>query len=54
MMIIFSLYTGFPDYDTLLAFYGTVLEEYAKVMRQSRSGKSKQKLRVVETSNFLC
>ena len=41
-------YTGFPDYDTLLAFYGTVLEEDAKVMRQWRSGKSKQKLRVVE------
>jgi len=35
-------YTGFPDYDTLLTFYKIVLEEDAKVMRQWRSGQSKE------------
>lgn len=35
-------YTGFPDYDTLLTFYKTVLEEDAKVMRQWRNGQSKE------------
>ena len=35
-------HTGFPNYDTLLAFYKHVLEEDAKVMRQWRSGESKE------------
>ena len=36
-----NLYTSFPDYDTLLHFYRTILESDAKVMRQWRSGESK-------------
>jgi len=35
-------HTGFPNYDTLLAFYKDVLEDDAKVMRQWRSGGSKE------------
>ena len=35
-------HTGFPNYDTLLAFYKDVLEDDAKVMRQWRSGESKE------------
>ena len=34
-------YTDFPNYDTLITFYRTVLEADAKVMRQWRSGQSK-------------
>lgn len=34
-------YTGFYNYDTLYTFYKTVLEADAKVMRQWRSGESK-------------
>ena len=34
-------YTGFPNYDTLITFYRTILEPDAKVMRQWRSGESK-------------
>ena len=36
-----NLYTSFPDYDTLLYFYTNILESNAKVMRQWRSGESK-------------
>ena len=36
-----NLYTSLPDYDTLLHFYRTILESDAKVMRQWRSGESK-------------
>ena len=36
-----NLYTSFPDYDTLLHFYRTILESDAKVMRQWRSSESK-------------
>lgn len=36
-----NLYTSFPDYDTLLYFYKNILESNAKVMRQWRSGESK-------------
>lgn len=37
-----NLYTSFPDYDTLLHFYRTILESDVKVMRQWRSGESKE------------
>lgn len=36
-----SFYTGFPNYDTLITFYRTILKHDAKVMRQWRSGESK-------------
>jgi len=36
-----NLYTSFPDYDTLLHFYRTILESNAKVMHQWRSTESK-------------
>ena len=36
-----NLYPSFPNYDTLLHFYRTILESDAKVMRQWRSGESK-------------
>ena len=35
-----EFYTGFPNYDTLLTFYKTILESDAKVMRQWRGGQS--------------
>jgi len=33
-------HTGFPNYETLVAFCKDVLEEDAKVMRQWRNGES--------------
>ena len=34
------LYTGFSDYDALVAFYEELLEEDAKAVRQWRGGKT--------------
>ena len=36
-----NLYTSFPNYNTLFYFYKNILESDAKVMRQWRSGESK-------------
>jgi len=36
-----NLYTSFPNYDTLLQFYKTILKSDAKVMYQWRGGESK-------------
>ena len=41
IMTQYKLYTGFSDYDTLIAFYEEILESDAKVMRQWQDKKSK-------------
>jgi len=42
MIIVWSnfIYTGFTDYETLMAFYEEILESDASVMRQWRGQKS--------------